>query len=607
MRLTNRLQLSHDKTCGDRMNSFTVAMMMSLGLALLTTGQVNGDCTTGCSTGYGNNLGSSNGNIAYSNCKTSCVSGESNYLGGHYMGMKWQCVEYARRYWYSEYGILFGSVANAYQIWDDITSATRVSDNTSISLSRFSNGGTTVPAVGDLLVYNSSVGGGSGHVAVIVAVNTAGSAYVRVAEQNWNNTSWGGNSYSRQLAMTVSGSNYTIAGSGIYGWKRGLPTIAADYISQSESTLPWRKPGEMYPLWINYKNIGTATWNNTGGVSNPNYMELRSVDAPPVCSQFCSDCANHSSWINCQRIGGFGGGTIPPQSTATFNFTAQMPNINGPCIQYVAPWSAEGCEDDGSQPNFTLRVDGTLPSPPGNVTATPPSGSSQTFSLSWSASVDDHSGLRYYRYRVNGGTITTTNELSVSANATQQGVNTFEVQSEDKAGTPGNQSPWQPVQFTWNVGPCSGLLPPCGTLASSSSILSSGSLPKSTASTDYAVSSASIVVAENQSLDSWKSVPLVRVIQLSPSAMYSVGFWYRSTSSDTLLWALGPELIEQATTGDLLVSTIDHPTSDGQWHQFWSAPLRIPTNVTERPNTIYFNDYSNDDVELRDGLILQIE
>ena len=381
-------------------------------------------------------------------------------------------------------------------------------------------------------------------------------------------------------------------------------SLAADYVGQSESTLPWRKPGETYPLWIKYKNIGTATWNNTGGVSNPNFMELRSVDGP-ACDITCSGCANHSSWINCQRIGGFGGGTIPPQATATFNFTAQMPNINGPCLQYVAPWSTEGCEDDGSEPNFTLRVDGTLPTVPGTPVASPSTNSVNSFAFSWGASSDAHSGLAGYYWRVNGGaeSFTASTSLPTGAYATQQGSNNFSVYSKDIAGNPSSPAS---VIFTYNVGPCSALLPPCGTMASSSSILRKGNQLQATGVTKDAMSSTSLAVTEQPSFDSWKTVPLAEAAQLSPSAMYSVGFWYRSTSSDALQWALGPEMIEQPT-GDLPISTVDHPISDGEWHQFWTAPLRFPPGVTKRPSAILFNGYSNKDIELRDAVIQQIE
>lgn len=41
---------------------------------------------------------------------------QSNSLDGHYMGIKWECVEFARRYWYRRWGFIFGSVGGAKDI-----------------------------------------------------------------------------------------------------------------------------------------------------------------------------------------------------------------------------------------------------------------------------------------------------------------------------------------------------------------------------------------------------------------------------------------------------------------------------------------------------------
>jgi glutathionylspermidine amidase/synthetase len=53
---------------------------------------------------FGTYLGSFNGVVSYSNGSTSNVSNQSNYVNGTYIGMKWQCVEYVRRYYLSRYG-----------------------------------------------------------------------------------------------------------------------------------------------------------------------------------------------------------------------------------------------------------------------------------------------------------------------------------------------------------------------------------------------------------------------------------------------------------------------------------------------------------------------
>lgn len=40
-----------------------------------------------------------------------------SYLGHEYMGYKWQCVEFARRFLYLNYGVVFTDVGNAYEIF----------------------------------------------------------------------------------------------------------------------------------------------------------------------------------------------------------------------------------------------------------------------------------------------------------------------------------------------------------------------------------------------------------------------------------------------------------------------------------------------------------
>lgn len=40
-----------------------------------------------------------------------------SYIGNEYMGYKWQCVEFARRFLYLNYGVVFTDVGMAYEIF----------------------------------------------------------------------------------------------------------------------------------------------------------------------------------------------------------------------------------------------------------------------------------------------------------------------------------------------------------------------------------------------------------------------------------------------------------------------------------------------------------
>src|SRR5437016_5801996 len=58
---------------------------------------------------FGTNLGEFNGVASFSNGSSTFYSGSSNYVGGIYTGIRWQCVEYVRRFYVSVYGVDLGS------------------------------------------------------------------------------------------------------------------------------------------------------------------------------------------------------------------------------------------------------------------------------------------------------------------------------------------------------------------------------------------------------------------------------------------------------------------------------------------------------------------
>jgi glutathionylspermidine amidase/synthetase len=65
---------------------------------------------------FGTIIGTHNGVSAYSNQKGQTNCSDSNYFNGVYTGVKWQCVEYVRRYLQTTHGITFGNVDGATQI-----------------------------------------------------------------------------------------------------------------------------------------------------------------------------------------------------------------------------------------------------------------------------------------------------------------------------------------------------------------------------------------------------------------------------------------------------------------------------------------------------------
>lgn len=104
-----------------------------------------------------------------------------SYIGNEYMGHKWQCVEFARRWLYLNRGLVFTDVPMAYDIFA-LRHLRRVEDDALLPLQAFTNGSQRIPEAGALLIW--AAGGEfdvTGHVAVITEV-LAGK--VRIAEQN---------------------------------------------------------------------------------------------------------------------------------------------------------------------------------------------------------------------------------------------------------------------------------------------------------------------------------------------------------------------------------------------------------------------------------------
>jgi len=124
-----------------------------------------------------------------------------SYLDGIYMGHKWQCVEFARRWMYLNQGVIFDDVAMAYDIFE-LRKVRVIRDNALLSVQSFKNGNSRPPLPGCLLIWNE---GGefedTGHVAIITEVLQD---RVRIAEQNMDHQLWpAGQNWARELELSV--------------------------------------------------------------------------------------------------------------------------------------------------------------------------------------------------------------------------------------------------------------------------------------------------------------------------------------------------------------------------------------------------------------------
>ncbi|MCB0405230.1 MAG: bifunctional glutathionylspermidine amidase/synthase, partial [Bdellovibrionales bacterium] len=158
---------------------------------------------------FGTILGYAPGDVAvYSSDYDSVDSNElptrhtfKNYLDGIYMGYKWQCVEFARRWLYVNYGYVFNDIAMAYDIFK-LSSVRVVKDSTALPLHSFRQGSLRHPVPGSLLVWEE--GGhfeNTGHVAIVTEVLED---RIRIAEQNNDHSIWPeGHNYSRELHTSI--------------------------------------------------------------------------------------------------------------------------------------------------------------------------------------------------------------------------------------------------------------------------------------------------------------------------------------------------------------------------------------------------------------------
>lgn len=175
------------------------------------------NCRRGCVSEYGRLLGSTGRVPAYSNCRTGCVPKEPHRILGYTTGLKWQCVEYARRWLLLERGLIFEEIETAADIWWHVDTIRRASDGRNFPLERFVNGAAEVPRIGDLLIYAREYLE-TGHVAVVTKIEYE-RGWVRVAEQNYYNRQWPGN-YSRQIPLLNIDRRVWLLDPFLLGWKR---------------------------------------------------------------------------------------------------------------------------------------------------------------------------------------------------------------------------------------------------------------------------------------------------------------------------------------------------------------------------------------------------
>jgi hypothetical protein len=122
---------------------------------------------------------------------------EYNYIGRLFSGIKWECIEFIRRYFIINYFITFIQVENVY----DMLNLNYFFDflNLKEIPLKFICKCNYIPKVEDLVLFKH---GNTGHIAIISSL-TDNPYIVKICEQNWIN-SWESYDYSRSIFIKDS-------------------------------------------------------------------------------------------------------------------------------------------------------------------------------------------------------------------------------------------------------------------------------------------------------------------------------------------------------------------------------------------------------------------
>ncbi len=230
---------------------------------------------------FGTLLGIAPGDVAaYSSDYDTADEGEypnrgafRSYLNGVYMGYKWQCVEFARRWMFVNCGYIFDDVAMAYEIFR-LPSVRRVEGGELLPLHAFRNGSRRHPEPGCLLVWGE---GGTfehtGHVAVVIEVRAD---CVRIADQNFDHRPWPDDQpFSREIParITEDGGYWlrcAFGEAGILGWViQTRDARCAETFAPPDSRLFELRPG-----MVNEHVGQTQSWLNVANPDEAAYVTM---------------------------------------------------------------------------------------------------------------------------------------------------------------------------------------------------------------------------------------------------------------------------------------------------------------------------------------------
>lgn len=153
-----------------------------------------------------------NGVDIYSNGKETNVFGRNTTADGYNLGLRYQCVEFVKRYYYEHYNHKMpNSYGHAKEFFD--WNLSDGSYNKDRALSQYRNPSYTKPQEGDLIIFGPTPSNGYGHVAIICEVSNE---HIQFVQQN------GGPNNPTRINVPLDNKNgkYEVLGKHIVGWLR---------------------------------------------------------------------------------------------------------------------------------------------------------------------------------------------------------------------------------------------------------------------------------------------------------------------------------------------------------------------------------------------------
>ena len=157
----------------------------------------------------GDKIDSLNGVYVYENGTMGNVVNRNETKDGYNLGLRYQCVEFVKRYYYEYYNHKMpDSYGNAKDFFDRKLKDGSI--NKQRNLYQCKNGGKHRPKVGDLVVYDGSFFNRFGHVAIISKVSND---KIEVIQQNCGSTR-------ESYDLNFKNRHFSIENDRILGWLR---------------------------------------------------------------------------------------------------------------------------------------------------------------------------------------------------------------------------------------------------------------------------------------------------------------------------------------------------------------------------------------------------